>query len=115
MKIPPRINELCERLTSPGHCPSKLSASEFHELVDFIFSLEDKSVEPLTCADLTEIAMSGVPIPPLRALATYANENNWKQIYNGESTEEYVPKACEWAFVGPVRPGYELAQNALIG
>jgi hypothetical protein len=41
MKPPKRIVELCERLTSPGHAPSKLSASEFSELTDYVFSLTD--------------------------------------------------------------------------
>ena len=43
MKPDARIIELCERLTSAGHAPSKLSASEFHELADFIFSLDEDS------------------------------------------------------------------------
>jgi hypothetical protein len=36
MKPDTRIMELCDRLTSPGAAQTKLSASELHELVDFI-------------------------------------------------------------------------------
>jgi hypothetical protein len=41
MKPDNRIIELCDRLTSAGHAPSKLSASEFHELADFIYGLPE--------------------------------------------------------------------------
>lgn len=117
MKPPKRIIELCERLTSPGHCPSKLSASEFHELVDFIYSIEDEKPEPLTAGEILELARDGEPIPPLRALATYADPKNWVQLYGGvvsiSAPNNYEPRECEWAFTGPVRPPYELAQNAI--
>ena len=46
MKPPPRIIELCERLTSSGSIHGKLSASEFHEIADFIFELSE-AAEPL--------------------------------------------------------------------
>lgn len=42
MKPNERIIELCERLTSPGSINEKLSASELHESVDFIFELKDE-------------------------------------------------------------------------
>ena len=47
MKVNPRIIELCERLTAPGHCSSNLSASEFHELADFIFDLDDATEDAI--------------------------------------------------------------------
>lgn len=40
MRPTSRIIELAERLTSPGHAPSKLSASEFHELAETVFEWE---------------------------------------------------------------------------
>lgn len=71
---------------------------------------------PLTADDLMKMATIGTPIPPLRALATYADPKNWVQLYDGgvkPVESDYEPRACEWAFIGPVRPGYELAQNAI--
>ena len=72
------------------------------------------SKSPLTQDDLMKMAVIGAPIPPLRALATYADEKNWVQLYGPlVAAGDYQPKACEWIFIGPVRPGYELAQNAI--
>ncbi len=72
------------------------------------------TTKPLNTNDIFSMAQSGEPIPADRALATYADPSNWVQLYHGESSDRsYVPKACEWAFIGPMRPGYELAQHAL--
>lgn len=60
---------------------------------------------PLTASDLMAIALSGEPIPADRALATYADESNWKTVHPGGRN-----RVCEWAFIGPMRPGFELAQ-----
>lgn len=70
--------------------------------------------KPLTANDLMSLVLAGEPIPLDRALATYADPNNWVQLYHSESLSPgYEAKPCEWAFIGPVRPPYELAQNAL--
>lgn len=71
------------------------------------------SVTPLTAGELLSIATNGGQVPPFRALATYANRENWKQIYEGKTSDGAPAHACEWAFIGPMRPGYELAQHAL--
>lgn len=74
------------------------------------------AITPLTASELLEIANTpNAEIPMDRALATFADPRNWVQIYKGETSPAsgYTAKACEWAFIGPVRPPYELAQNAL--
>lgn len=70
---------------------------------------------PLSAGELIEMAIHGKPIRADRVLATFAQESNWVQIYHGETSPaaDYKAKACEWAFVGPSRPPYELAQWAL--
>jgi len=69
---------------------------------------------PLSADELMLFAQIGRPIPLNRALATFADPNNWIQLYQGKSVKDgYRPKECKWAFIGPVRPPYELAQNAL--
>lgn len=69
---------------------------------------------PLSAAELIAIANGNIKVPPERVLATYADPGNWVQLYHCEAAARgYEPKACEWAFVGPVRPPYELAQWAI--
>jgi hypothetical protein len=111
MIVPARIMELCQRLTSAGPIRDKLSASEHHEICDFIFELS--AAKPLTGADILEIANDGERIPAGRALATYADPSNWVQAYNAVNSDGGALRACEWCFIGPMCPGYELAQNAL--
>lgn len=41
MKPDARILELCERLTSPGPINGKLSASEHHDVAEYIFGLSE--------------------------------------------------------------------------
>lgn len=72
-----------------------------------------KKIEPLGISDLIDLTVSGGTIPASRALATFANPSNWKQIYGGKNHSGYEAKHCEWAFIGPVRPPYELAQKAI--
>lgn len=70
--------------------------------------------EPLSASDLLQFANNGMPIPSNRVLATFGNPKNWIQIYHGETSRpDYEPRACEWAFIGPVRPPYELATYPL--
>lgn len=71
-------------------------------------------VEPLTASDIVACAVSGVPIAADRTLATFADPRNWVQLYDSKAlTGGYEPRACEWAWIGPNRPPYELAQWAL--
>lgn len=70
-------------------------------------------IKPLTRAELLEAAVNNQPIPILRVLATYADPNNWVQAYHAERSDGKELRACEWAFIGPTRPGYELAQWAI--
>jgi len=72
-----------------------------------------KNIEPVTTYDLFESALHQVKIDPLRALAAYADPSNWVQVYNGELANGNKCLPCEWAFIGPTRPGYELAQHVL--
>lgn len=68
----------------------------------------------LTAEELLHLALTGQPLPADRVLATFADEKNWVQLYHCESAARgYKPLACEWAFIGPVRPPFELAQQAL--
>jgi hypothetical protein len=76
-----------------------------------VFTAEQ--VLPLAASEIMECAVNNKPIPVIRALATYAEKSNWVQLYCGESSGDYKAHTCEWAFIGPVRPPYELAQNAL--
>lgn len=70
---------------------------------------------PLEASDLMTMALDGQTPPILRVLATYAIASNWIQLYGGKRSPDkaYQVKACEWAFIGPMRPPYELAQWAL--
>lgn len=65
-----------------------------------------KQIRLYSAEDLMTAGICGGKIDKDRALATYADPRNWIQIYqNGK---------CEWAFIGPTRPGYELARLAQI-
>lgn len=70
--------------------------------------------KPISSEELFRAAIHGEPLDADRVLATYADPRNWVQVYDGKtSTRKYKAKACEWAFIGPARPPYELAQWAL--
>lgn len=70
--------------------------------------------KPLTAEDLFHFAIQGEQLPIERVLATFADEKNWVQLYHAESgARGYQPLPCEWAFIGPVRPPFELAQQAI--
>lgn len=75
-----------------------------------------KPILPLSPNDILQLALAGKPIPADRVLATFADPKNWIQVYRGETVQAggYEMKACEWAFIGPMRPPYELAQHALV-
>ena len=60
MKPDNRIIELCERLTSPGHCPSKLSASEFHELANYIFKIAERPKVICICGSSRFVGESAI-------------------------------------------------------
>ena len=77
--------------------------------------MDNYKPKPLTANDLLDSALRGDSIDPLRALATYADPSNWVQCYEGEDSNGNKLKPCEWVFIGPTRPGYELAQHALRG
>lgn len=69
MKPDERIIELCERLTSPGSIKEKLSASELHEICNFIFELkedEEKNFKDVwvawTNTDTTEGRGCNIPL-----------------------------------------------------
>jgi hypothetical protein len=73
-------------------------------------------ITPLEAGEILQFANDGKPIPADRVLATFANPDNWVQIYEGKATRQgYEARACEWAFIGPMRPPYELAQHAMSG
>lgn len=93
----------------------KQDHSRHLEASDAPSGLRDAACSPLSAADLYCAAVAGNPIPANRVLATFAEASNWVQIYHGEASPatDYKAKACEWAFVGPSRPPYELAQWAI--
>lgn len=69
--------------------------------------------KPYTHSELMECAL-GKPLDPLRMLATFAAKENWLQVYQGKTVRsDYQFHECEWAFIGPFRPPYEMAQLAL--
>lgn len=72
-------------------------------------------VRPYGEAELLSLARRGFGVDPLRALATFAEPNNWARIYDGKMlpTGGKSPMSCEWVFIGPTRPPYELAQWGL--
>ena len=70
-------------------------------------------IKPVTTSDILDAALQGTALDPVRALAAYADPANWVQSYGGEDCDGNKLKPCEWVFVGPTRPGYELAQRAL--
>lgn len=61
--------------------------------------------EPYTQEDLMHIALGSLKVDPLRVIATYAAEDNWEGVYDD--------RRKRWAWVGPMIPGFELAQLAL--
>lgn len=61
--------------------------------------------KPYVSAEVMYMAAEGVPLDPLRVLATYADPNNWKQVN--------ADQRCYWAWDGPTITGYELAQNGV--
>ena len=69
--------------------------------------------ETYDTSDMLRIALNGETFGPVRVIATYADPSNWVQLYGGETSDGNKALPCEWAFVGPTRPGYELAQHAL--
>lgn len=70
--------------------------------------------EPLSASEIFNAAVDGTPLDPMRVLATFADKRNWIQIYGGRTVSSaYKPRECEWAFIGPVRPPFELAMNTL--
>lgn len=71
------------------------------------------SFEELSGRAILDLANNNKPIPFGRALATFANPFNWTQLYDAKGGSGYEPKACEWAFIGPMRPPYELAQHGM--
>jgi hypothetical protein len=117
VKLNPRLSELLDRLVAPGNPHSKFSASEFHELHDAVRGIigHEEQVLPLQGRDILDIANAGESISAIRALQTFAQESNWVQLYDAKtSSKDYSARACEWAFIGSVRPPYELAQQALL-
>lgn len=55
--------------------------------------------------DILDIAVNGLPIDPLRLLATFADERNWRQVH--------ADQRCYWSWIGPMITPYEIAQRAL--
>ncbi len=74
---------------------------------------------PLSAAELMAYAIGNLPVSVPRVMATFAARSNWVQIYEGRVSPAvgyYQANPCEWAFIGPVRPPYELGEwgvNAL--
>ena len=64
-------------------------------------------MKPLTKEDLVNIALNSknIDVPIDRALATYADPNNWGKIYDEER--------CYWVWKGPTICAYDLAGFAL--
>ena len=62
-------------------------------------------VEPLTSGDLMKIGIEGRELPIDRALATYADPNNWGQMHD--------EKGCHWVWKGPTICAYDLAGMAI--
>jgi len=73
------------------------------------------NTDPLKVSDLIDLAVEGKDVPVPRALATFADPSNWAQVYDGKNSDGVVNPACQWAFIGPVKPPYELAQQAMNG
>ncbi len=61
--------------------------------------------DSLKSGEIVEIALHGSVIPFDRALATYANPDNWRRIHD--------EKGCHWVWQGSTICAYELAELAL--
>lgn len=84
------------------------------ELAKVGLEIVSTSQLPLSAGQLISLANGNISVPPFRALATFADESNWTQLYESKSMKDgYTARACEWGFIGPVRPPFELAQWAL--
>lgn len=111
------------KVSPAKYCHADIIASEVEErhYAKMGFKIQPETpvlyvkIKPLTCHDLMKLVYAGKPFPVDRVLATFADKHNWIQIYNGgtNGATEYEARACEWAFIGPSRPPYELAQSAL--
>lgn len=60
---------------------------------------------PYTSGELMRAAVDGKALDPIRVLATYAEESNWKKVY--------ADQRCYWAWSGPTICGYELAGHGV--
>lgn len=70
--------------------------------IDELIALEK---EPYSSEDVHRDALNGVSLDPLRVLATYADEANWRQVY--------ADGRCYWAWDGPTITGYEFAGHGI--
>lgn len=108
-----KANHLLDLLAENAELKCKLAVAEskLEKLTAHAFP----DTYPLYPKDLLEMGRKGLPVPAIRALATFGNEANWVQIYDGHTSPvcEYQAAACEWAFIGGVRPPYELAQHSM--
>lgn len=73
------------------------------------------NTDPLKLSDLIDISIKGKDIPLPRALATFADPNNWVQVYDCKNSDGAFNADDKWAFIGPIKPPYELAQQAMNG
>lgn len=65
----------------------------------------DKPVKPYTSGDLVKLTLAYKDYDPMRALATYASEDNWLHVH--------ADQRHYWAWGGPVIVGYELAESVI--
>lgn len=64
---------------------------------------EMEKVKPYSSGDLFTIGNLGLKIDPMRVLATYAYQKNWRKGIDEKT------KGCTWIWNGPVICAFELA------
>ena len=98
------------------HFPDEGAIAEAERREDLLGRVSGVEPEGYGPAELIQAAASAKGPDLLRVLATYADPLNWRQVHGGTFVGAPGGKSlgCEWAFVGPTRPGYELAQTVLV-
>jgi len=80
--------------------------------VDIILTSRAELQSPYSTMELMHSAINGQKLNSQRVVATFGDRSNWTQVYGGTRAEGGPVTGCTWGWIGPVKPPYELAENA---